>query len=137
MASCRRCYIVNYFGFDFEEMPVLHDCCDNCAKICDCSECLNKEISDDNNASIPLCSHEEISLAQIMLEQYFLSENDILRPEFSVPEAVSGLSKQLAKSIARNANAYTNKIALNAQFPFLQDNYVENIHKILKSALNN
>ena len=138
MTSCRRDFLLKYFGFHLDPMDVQHNCCDNCAILCKCShcDCADTITSVDEDTCTPCLSHHTIAVKQSMLEEYFSHENAVLLSDASVPEAITGLSKQLVKEIARNTITYGNKLMLKRDFPFLQDTYLENIHQILQCTLN-
>lgn len=137
LQTCRREFIVRYFGFDYEPMFPIHSCCDNCISACTCEECNNKSVDECTEPSqSSSTSQKDIVLAQSMLKEYFKCENDALKDTHSVPEAVSSLSRKLANDIAKHAVIYRSKEKLMADFPFLKLHYVDNINAILCSIID-
>ncbi len=133
LTTCRRRYIMEYFGFEMEEVTPLHMCCDNCSKDCKCIECKghDKETQDacEKQECDPVCT----SYAKSMLEFYFLSENDVTQAP--IPEAQTGLSQQFADELARCADVYCDASMLKIKFPYVNERYHSNIAVILSKAL--
>jgi hypothetical protein len=38
--DCRRKFLSDYFGYEYQEHSIAHLCCDNCSSLCKCDVCI-------------------------------------------------------------------------------------------------
>ena len=80
------------------------------------------------------CSKDSHRVIQAVLEDYFDMENTVLPEAMLLCGAVTGLSKQLARPLARNALQYCSQSKLATDFGDIQPHHQENIVLILQSV---
>ena len=134
LESCRREFLLQYFGFGIETQPVSHSCCDNCLQECLCQLCIEKcNISPVAQRPLVTCSQIR-NKANIMLQQYFDAENKLIKSSV-LSHMSSGLSKQLALRLSENVEKFCVVSNLEEEFPNLKEKYKLNIVKILKALV--
>lgn len=149
LSTCRRVFILHYYGFSNTDNSVIgHACCDNCASKCSCSQCMSQICEDVMNTMLQeIClpaAHEGTGESKVskpqsdeirkLLMYYFAQENSIIS-DTVLPGAVTGLSDQLAKSISRNAHHYRDTCDLELDYPELSKHYLMNIVNIINAIL--
>ena len=132
--GCRRDFILTHFGGPKDTKDMCHGCCDNCdLKIDQNDHSEVAEVSVDVKEMHSRRSKDSQRVIQAVLEDYFDMENTVVPEAMLLPGAVTGLSKQLARSLARNALQYCSRIKLATDFGDIQPHYQENIVLILQS----
>lgn len=134
--SCRRDFILKYFGFELEEViDPLHNCCDNCAVQCSCDTCtvVNTTVSPPHVEETILIDDNLNSAAKEALMFYFGTENDKINS--SVPSAVSGLDEKFAEKLCTSILNLRdpNMDSLTSAFPHINQDYLSNILTILSA----
>ena len=133
--TCRRNYIQDYFGCPPSEQCGYHTCCDICAMQCVCKECTRHPVAmnqgDASNGSKRTSRSKQVN-ARNMLREYFHAENALLN--HLVPEAITGLSTQLADTTAKDAEILMTSEDFNNRFPFLASGFIHNIMAVVKAA---
>ena len=132
LQSCRREFLINFFGFSVCSDRNRHICCDNCRKSCTCSlcnSCISHDVFEKKNVIEPLL--KQWSAAS--LSAYFQSENALSSP--IMPEVRTGLSKCLIDILSNSPRAYSAFDNIEKSFPFLKPVYVSNISNILDATV--
>ena len=99
LQTCRREYILNYFGFDVDPERSQHDCCDNCRKSCNCNCDIYLAALLDNSEVLLQVDVELKKSCYVSLKHYFNLENAVLS-SIPIPQAKTGLSDGLAKKLS-------------------------------------
>lgn len=140
LTTCRRRFLVEYFGGDHEEMVPAHNCCDNCSNDCACFDCLgNRDLFDGSDiellqAESLIESSPKISaIATNVLQQYFDTENQQYAQDYMIPEMITGLSQQFATQLAKYVDSYKSLDTLTCYFPDVERDYLVQICSILEA----
>ncbi|XP_071109643.1 bifunctional 3'-5' exonuclease/ATP-dependent helicase WRN-like [Haliotis cracherodii] len=140
LKSCRREYLTRYFGFDLARENK-HYCCDNCRKLCTCSEChqsksnFNSSKTGTKHVGKKPVSKIRIQAARSMLASYFAAENSLVT-EICIPSLSTGLSDKLIGVITKDINTYTDVSLLKENFPDVDMTFATNISAILSKVMS-
>ena len=135
--TCRRQFLCCHFGY--EKPPTshseLHQCCDNCEKICDCDICLIDTLtltdvtentdSDTEMDTVKQPDQTHLHNLECTIQAYFAMENQTRGSLYT------GLSETLISDIVNNPVGFQDESELKKLYPFLQDIYIKNISSII------
>ena len=129
--SCRRKYLCDHFGTEFVSQKILHNCCDICARSCDCDYCFEKALA---TCSVHTTSPRENvkdprSICKDMLISYFEAENCALQAHN--PELGTCLTPGLVNEILTLYEQLNSVKDVQSVFPFIQAPFVKNIWRII------
>ena len=134
LESCRRKYLCVHFGtpnHSVFDKTLLHCCCDNCEKLCECVQCTrNREytpptaVEDDSHDS----SVEEAIQAALL--NVFCMINSEEQSAIDA-ELLTGLTPTLATDVAVNYHLLFNLDTLLVNYFHLRRDLLEIIHSII------
>lgn len=137
--ECRRFFLALYFGYNHDSPTNLHDCCDNCSKICKCFDCSEQYTASTLPHSADYCSNVNLlSLKDNLFNDMLVLFNSI-NSKFVVhgrlrPELYTGLTDLFAKEVCTKAHTYMSSSDLLCDFPFLSTSVVEQIYALIHNA---
>lgn len=132
VTTCRRKFLFEYFGCAYINStsdPIT--CCDICAQLPTTTTAEPVKVPSRLSKS----DREKQVVVFDVLWQYFQSENDIVRNEVSVPEAITYLSRKLATELSFNYTRYESKSDIAKSYPRLKTEYVDNIFDLVAFSL--
>ena len=81
LTTCRRRFLMNYFGFAVDDGRDRHYCCDNCRRSChcNCEICLSQLLEHACNMEDSVTAHEDLRKCCLQsLTYYFSLENSVI-----------------------------------------------------------
>ena len=135
--SCRRQFICEHFGANVEKnFQFLHECCDNCEKVCDCDSCfcladVDFDTGTEENTPTEQDGKDQVHCIQQALSDYFKLENSATG--LQTASLKTGLSDMLAEEIARNYKTST-RDSIIKKYPMIKSTVAENIIAIMEQC---
>ena len=133
--SCRRQFLCSHFGYEKPKpLSELHQCCDNCEKICECDICVMDKLTltDLTEDTEPL----EMGTLKQPDKTYLLNLECTIQTYFDMENHIhgslyTGLSEELLTDILLNPVKFENESEVKKSFPFLQHIHIKNISSII------
>lgn len=139
IGTCRRQYLSSYFGDKYIcEQVKLHDCCDNCAAVCNCDFCLTHG-TDEEESEDSQPSHEQRSQVKYALQQYFDAANSLvasMNEDTLDPSLYTGLTSELLLDIAKNHENLLSFDIFFIAYPYIDVDYAKEIVNIINHCIS-
>ena len=135
--TCRRQFLCCHFGYEkpLASYSEIHQCCDNCEKICECDICvmdtltlmdMTEETEPTETETFKIQpSKTYLRNLECTIKAYFALENQICGSLYT------GLSEELISDIVNDSVKFEDESELKKSFPYLQHMYIKNISNII------
>ncbi|XP_028412545.1 uncharacterized protein LOC114535437 [Dendronephthya gigantea] len=143
-SGCMRKYIMNYLNSDTSCDISKHECCSNCAEICQCSKCIPVQYltcttenlhSSFDESSVPkpvrVVSDSKRREIKERLQAYRLGLCDKI---FGGIDLRTGFTLALIKDIVANCEYIENENDILSSYPVWEESHAENIMNIIKQC---